>query len=161
MVDTQKPVEIVDNLYRFEGKASAHKVTVLVVKEEAVRSTSVTMVSADVNYLMAYTRTGEIPPTVMSALNKVISLKQAITDTDRQIADRTRQTTEITTEQSRLRENMKTVAQNSNYYKRLLQKLNDQESQLEKLAAERVQLQVKRDAQRNELEQFLSALNVG
>ena len=56
---------------------------------------------------------------------------------------------------------MKTVAQNSDYYKRLLQKLNDQESQLEKLSAERTGLQAKRDEQRKELEQFLSTLNVG
>ena len=97
----------------------------------------------------------------MEALNKVIARKQAMVETERQIADRTRQTAEITTEQSRLRENMKTVAQNSDYYKRLLQKLNDQESQLEKLATERTGLQAKRDEQRKELEQFLSTLNVG
>jgi len=161
LVDTQKPVETTDDLYRFEGNVPAHKVTVLVVNEEAVRSTSVAMVSAAMNSLIAYTRTGEIPAAVLETLKKVISLKQVITDTEREIADRVRLTSEITTEQSRLRENMKTVAQNSDYYKRLLQKLNDQESQLEKLGTERTQLQAQRDAHRNDLEQFLSTLNVG
>ncbi|MEP6835427.1 MAG: hypothetical protein ABJB74_18725 [Gemmatimonas sp.] len=161
LVDTQKPVETTDDLYRFEGKAPAHKVTVLVVKEEVVRSTSIAMVSADLNYLLSFTRTGEIPAAVKETLSKVIALKRALVDIDRDIADKMRQTNEITAEQSRLRENMKTVAQNSDYYKRLLQKLNDQESQLEKLANERTQLQSRRDAQRNELEQFLSTLNVG
>jgi hypothetical protein len=55
---------------------------------------------------------------------------------------------------------MKTVAQNAAYYKRLLEKLNDQESQLEKLAGERDELRAKRDAERRELEAYLNTLTV-
>lgn len=161
LVDTQKPIETTDDLYRFEGKAAPDTITVLIVKEESVSSQSIGMLNIDVNVLLSYTRNGEIPAAVKETLGKVIALKQAMLDTEREINDRTRLTAEITNEQTRLRENMKTVAQNSDYYKRLLQKLNDQESQLEKLAHERTELQTKRDTRRSELEQFLSTLNVG
>ena len=53
------------------------------------------------------------------------------------------------------------VSQNSEYYNRLLKKLNDQETQIEKLRDEIEQLQKKRDSQRQELENYLSKLNVG
>ena len=43
---------------------------------------------------------------------------------------------EITAEQDRLRQNLKTVAANSTYATRLLTKLNDQETQIEKLQAQ-------------------------
>jgi septal ring factor EnvC (AmiA/AmiB activator) len=56
---------------------------------------------------------------------------------------------------------MKTVGQTSQYYQRLLTKLNDQESSIEKLQHERDDLQVKRDAARKELEDYLRELTVG
>lgn len=161
LVDTQKPVETTDAFYRFEGKVSAHKTSVLKVREEMIQSQSLSMMPADVNTLVYYARTGEIPADVREALNKVIALKRAILDSDRLIAESNKQTSEIAQEQNRLRENMKTVAQNSDYYKRLLQKLNDQESQLEKLAHDRQALQAKRATQAAELESYVSTLTIG
>lgn len=160
LVDTQKPVETTDTHYRFEGKVGAHKTSVLTVREESVQSQTFNMVSSNISALMVFVSIGEIPPAVREALNKAIALKQLVIDTDRLIAERTRQTSEITVEQNRLRENMKTVAQNSDYYKRLLQKLNDQESQLEEFARERDALQKKRAVQVADMESFISNLTV-
>ncbi len=56
---------------------------------------------------------------------------------------------------------MKTVDQKSQYYERLLAKLNEQESTIEKLQKERDDLLVKRDAQRKALEDYLNGLTVG
>jgi hypothetical protein len=56
---------------------------------------------------------------------------------------------------------MKTVAQNAAYYQRLLAKLNEQESTLEKLQEERAALAVKRDGERRALEEYLATLTVG
>ena len=74
---------------------------------------------------------------------------------------RTQQISDITVEQNRIRENMKTVGQTSQYYQRLLAKLNDQESSIERLQRERDDLLVKRDAARKDLEDYLRTLTVG
>lgn len=161
LVETQKPVETTEAHYRFEGKAPARKVTVLSVKEESVQSQSLSILPLDLNTLLLYSRTGEIPSNVRDALSKAMALKQSLVDSEREIADYSKRITEITTEQSRMRENMKTVAQNTDYYKRLLEKLNTQESQLEKLQSDRDALQTKRDRQRAELESYLGSLTIG
>jgi len=161
LVDTQKPYETTPALYRFQGNAPAKKVTVMTVKEELVRSETVALLQTDAAQLLTYSRTGEIPVSVRDALLKAMQLKQAMLDTERQINDRTQQTTVITEEQNRIRENMRTVGQQTAYYTRLLTKLNEQESSIEKLQGERDLLIKKRDAQRKELEEYVGGLNVG
>jgi hypothetical protein len=161
LVDTQKPAETTPALYRFKGSAAAGKVTTLTVREELIHSETIAMLQADVAALSYYSRTGEIPRDVREAIGKVIRLKQAVLDVERQIAVRTQQITDITQEQGRIRENMKAVAQGSPYYNRLLSKLNEQESSIEGLQKERTTLTAGRDAARKELEDSVSALTVG
>ena len=161
LVDTRKPIEATQAVYRFQGNASAGKVTVLTVKEEIVRAESMAILPADLGQLVIYSRTGEIPASVRDALAKAIQLRRAILDTERQLGERTQRINEITAEQSRIRENMKTVAQNAQYYQRLLAKLNEQESALEKLQEERDGLMKKRDAERRALEEYLTNLTIG
>ena len=160
LVDTPKPLETTPAVYRFKGEAPAHKVTTLAVKEESVRSESLAMLPMDVSALLVYQRNGSIPAKVRDAIAKAITLKNAVTDLDRQIAARTQDINEITAEQNRIRENMKTVSNTTPYYQRLLTKLNEQESQLESLHTDRDALTTKRDAARKELEDYLANLTI-
>ena len=66
----------------------------------------------------------------------------------------------MTQEQNRIRENMKTVAPNSDYYNRLLKKLDEQETAIEKLQAEVEDLQKNLEKQKAELESSVSGLDV-
>ena len=161
LVDTQKPFEATNTLYRFQGNAVANKVTTLVVKEENVRAETIAMLQADMGQLLTYSRTGEIPREVRDAISRAIQLRQAVIDSDRQIGERTQQVQAIAEEQNRIRENMKTVGQTTQYYERLLTKLNEQESQIEKLQGERDELMKKRDTERAALEEYLNNLVVG
>lgn len=160
LVDTPKPYETTPALYRFKGVAAANKVTTLTIKEEMVQSESVVLLPADISYLLALNEGGELPAAVRNALTRAIELKQSIVDVERQIAERTRSIGEITNEQNRIRENMKTVAQSTQYYDRLLTKLNEQESSIERLQKERAELTTKRDALRQELSDYVSSLSV-
>lgn len=161
LVDTQKPMETTPTLYRFKGTAPAGKVTTLMVNEEVVQSETISMVTTDVAQLIRYDRTGEIPKTVRDAIAKAIQMKQAVLDVEHQITAHNQQIAEITQEQSRIRENMKTVAPATQYYERLLTKLNEQESSIENLQKERDALTTRRDALRKQLEDYLSDLTVG
>ena len=160
LVDTPKPVEATSDAYRFKETLPAGKVTVLVVKEEMVQTERLSMLNTDAMQLEVWMRGAEIAQGVRDAVAKAIQMKRASMDVDRQIATRTQQITEIATEQARMRENMKTVAQSSSYYERLLAKLNEQESSIERLQKEREDLTSKREAMRRELSGYLDSLSV-
>jgi hypothetical protein len=161
LVDTQKPLEATASLYRFQGSAAANRVTVLTVKEEFVRAETIVMLQADLGQLLSYSRTGEIPRPVRDAITRAIQLRQAVIDTERRITEHTQQIAGIADEQNRIRENMKTVSQNAQYYERLLQKLNEQESLIERLQSEREVMIQSRNAERAALEAYLADLVVG
>ncbi|WP_428940893.1 hypothetical protein [Fontivita pretiosa] len=161
LVDTEKPIETTQTLYRFKGTVGAGKASKLVVKEEIVQGETIAILPAEIEQLLFYARNGQIPKEVRDAIGKAVELKQALAETERQIAEHEQRINAITQEQGRIRENMKTVDRNSQYYNRLLTKLNEQESQIEKLQSEREQLEQKRNAQRKELEDYLAGLDIG
>jgi DNA repair exonuclease SbcCD ATPase subunit len=131
------------------------------VKEEFVRAETIVMLQADLGQLLSYSRTGEIPRPVRDAITRAIQLRQAVIDTERRITEHTQQIAGIADEQNRIRENMKTVSQNAQYYERLLQKLNEQESLIERLQSEREVMIQSRNAERAALEAYLADLVVG
>jgi hypothetical protein len=161
LVDTRVPLETTPTLYRFKGPAVAGKVTTLTVKEEFVQNETIALLPADVGQLLVYSRSGEISKPVRDALARAIQLKQAMIDADADVNARSQRISEITAEQNRIRENMKTVAQSTQYYERLLSKLNEQESSIETLQKERAALTAKRDGLRRELDEYLNGLTVG
>ena len=161
LVETQKPLETTPTVYRFKETLAAGKVTTLAVKEELVQSERLAMISTDVTLLDVSVRGAEISPAVRDAVGKAIQMKRGSAEVERQISARSQQITEITAEQNRIRENMKTVAQSTQYYDRLLAKLNEQESSIERLQKERDELTAKRDALRRELAEYLDSLSVG
>jgi predicted nucleic acid-binding Zn-ribbon protein len=115
----------------------------------------------DAGELAIYTRTGEIPKDVRDALMQAVALKQAVVETQRKISTRQSQISTISQEQNRLRDNMKTVAQNTEYYNRLLKKLDEQESQIETLQKEIAALQSEEATQRKAVADYLSGMNIG
>jgi septal ring factor EnvC (AmiA/AmiB activator) len=80
---------------------------------------------------------------------------------DRQVAEHNQRLAQLASDQARIREDMKTVSQSTPYYQRLLSKLNDQESAIEKLQQERDDLATRRDAQQKEFADFVAGLDVG
>ncbi len=92
---------------------------------------------------------------------KAIELKQAVTDTERQISDGKSKLSDTSTEQGRIRENLKSVPANSDYYKRLMAKLDAQETAIETTQKGVADLEKKLDDQRKALEAYVTGLNVG
>jgi hypothetical protein len=161
LVSAQKPFETTPSNYRFKGTAAAEKVTTLVVSEELVADESISLFAADYGAMLSYNQNGELPASVRDAIAKAVQLRRDGLEVDRQVTERTQRISEITAEQNRIRENMKTVAQSSEYYTRLLSKLNEQETSIENLQKERDALTAKRDDLRRQLEEYVRGLNVG
>ncbi|MGB7157136.1 MAG: DUF4139 domain-containing protein [Tepidisphaeraceae bacterium] len=161
LVDTDKPIETTETLYRFKGAVEPGKGSKLVVKEEIVQGQTVAILPCDIPTLYHYTQQGAIPPEIRKTLQQALERKQKLVDTQRQIDLRKEQTKQITEEQTRIRENMKTVRQPSPYYDRLMTKLNDQESKIETLQTETESLMEQMQGQQKELETFLSNMTLG
>jgi hypothetical protein len=160
LVDSPKPLETTDHVYRFKGKVTPGERSKLVVKEQIVQSEEIAILPADLGQIEIYQRAGEIPKAVKDALARAMQMKQAMVDTQRQIEEAKAKLATITLEQNRIRENMRTVDKGSQYYTRLMTKLNDQETQIEKAQGEVDTLQRALDGQRKELEAYLQDLNV-
>jgi hypothetical protein len=158
LVDSPKPLETTPTLYRFKNAAPAKTATTLTVKEELVSYDGVAIANVDAQQLLVYSRTTEIPKPVRDALARAAELKQAVTVAEGQMTVRSQQISEITAEQNRIRENMKTVAPSTQYYERLLAKLNEQESSIERLQKERDTFASQRDAARRQLDDYLRDL---
>ncbi len=161
LVDTEKPIETTETLYRFKGSVEPGKGSKLVVKEEIVQGQAVAILPADITALVTYAKNGSIPEDVRTALSQAIEMKQKVIDLQRQIDERKQLWKQIGEEQNRIRENMRTVRQPSPYYDRLMTKLNVQESKIETLQTEIESLTEQLEAQRKELETFLATMNVG
>ena len=161
LVDTQTPAETTPAVYRFVGKAPPKKIAKLAVREEIVTNESVVLLDADIGTLLVYSGTSSLPTSVRDALAKAAQLRQNIADSEREMNDRTHRLAQIAQEQGRIREDMKTVPSTTSYYARLLAKLNEQESTIERLQRERDEQLARRDAARRELDAYLANLAVG
>jgi hypothetical protein len=161
LVAPEKADETTETLYRFKGKVAAGKATKLTVKQEFVRGEVIAISPLEIDALTMYARNGQIPKEVRDALTGALAARQAMAETERQIVERQQRIQQITQEQNRIRDNMKTVDQKSDYYQRLLKKLNEQETSIEKLQGETDELRTKLDKQREELERSLQNMNIG
>jgi hypothetical protein len=161
LVDSPKPAEVTDAVYRFRESVPAGKSVVLVVNEQQTTDDEVAILQNDPGSLDFYRRAGEIPKPVQDALAKAIELKGAVVDIQRRIDEDKQKLADITAEQGRIRENLRSVERNGQYYARLMGKLNDQETAIEKTQGDQDDLQKQLDAAQKELESYLAGLNVG
>ncbi len=160
LVKPAKFAEKTDAIYRFREPIAAGKSATVEVVEEHVQGQTIALLNTDLGSLDYYSKTDRIPQNVREALGKAISMRSGMVDTQRQMDDRRRQITDITQEQTRIRDNIRTVDRTSDYGTRLLKKLNDQETQIEKLQAELQALQKTIDQQRKDLETYLQNTTV-
>jgi len=156
-----KAEETTDSVYRFERKLPAGKVLKLAVRTEMARPEEVQLLDIAPERLEVYFKLNHMPQNVRDALGDVIQSKHTLADTARQIGERTKRITDVSTEQTRIRENMKTVSQTTDYYARLVKKLDEQETQIESMQKEIENLQKNLETQRKDLETKIGLLTIG
>lgn len=161
LVKSANPVETTNTLYRFEVALAAGKKVSLPVQEEYIQLETLAILPADFGQIEFYQTNGKIPAEVREALGKAVAMKQRMVELQRQVNERDQRIVRINQEQQRLRDNLLTVQQQGDYRSRLLKKLDEQETQIEKLNTERNDLFQKFEQQRKELEDYLSGLSVG
>jgi hypothetical protein len=152
--------EITSELFRFKRTVEAHKAFKISIEQEVVNAQLVELMPAKADDLVVYTKNESIPQSVRDALNKAIKLKNDQTALRQQITAQQAAISEVSLEQARIRENMKTVAAETDYYKRLLKKLDEQETGIEKVQKELADTRAAADAQQKQLDAYLITLTV-
>jgi chromosome segregation ATPase len=130
------------------------------VRTELLRPEVIEILPLDTENLSVYVKIPNVPPSIRDALSQIIRLKQAVATTQQQLDARRRQISDINVEQSRIRENMRAVANTTDYYTRLIKKLDEQETTIEQLQKGVTDLSKQLDAQRKELDQKVGALTI-
>jgi len=160
LADTADPVEKAGNLYRFENKLDAGKQLKFVVKQEHVEEQGMALTNCDADGVIALSHAGPLPQKVMDALAKAADLKRAVADTQRQIVDNQNAEKTLVQDNKRLDENLHNVGANTPVYSRFIQKLGDEETQLDNLRTEREKLNKTKDQQQHDLDDYIAHLTV-
>jgi chromosome segregation ATPase len=153
--------ETTASLFRFERKVASGKTIKLPIRTEMLSDEKIELLPLDVAKLEPFVKLQNVPPNVHEALAKVMDAKQALSSTQRQSEEKAKQISEIATEQSRIRENMKAVAASTDYYNRLVKKLDEQETQIEGWQKELDGLRKQIETQRKDLEAMVGQLTIG
>jgi len=160
LFETVKPDETTDTLHRFQVDVKPAEKKELVVKQRQVISQSISVIDSDTNSLLIYARNGAISQKVRDQLSEVVKRREGIDGLRKQIEKIDGQFNWISQDQGRIRENMSRVERNTDYYKRLLSRLNEQEDMIDKGRQERDNLAKQLEEATAKFQEFVSNLNV-
>jgi hypothetical protein len=160
LAEPKEPTERTRDMYRFSVSVDPGKSATLRVKETLPIQESILLMESGIDQIVHYQRAKEVSPQVKDALQRVAQLRSALDDIRTQRTRLDQRTTEITAEHARIRENMQRLQQNSDLYNRYVKKLDQQETELEKLRKDIESLKSREDEQRRELQNYVMNLDI-
>lgn len=160
LVGPAEPFERARGVYRFRINVPAGEKKSLNVAFERIDYRNVALASNGLDAIRFYIRSDVIGKSVQDALEKLVQMRQDIDERRREIAAREAEVIDITQEQSRIRDNLRTIPRDSDLFARLLTKLDDQETRLETLNGELAELREQQEAKQKGLDAFLLNLDV-
>jgi hypothetical protein len=156
----ERPAERSRDMYRFQLDVGAGQTAKLEVVEEQHVSTTMAVAMLEETVVRFYQTSGAGSPQVKAALEEALKRRLAISDAERQRAEVEAQLQAIREDQQRLRANLRELPATSAAYKRYLEKLDAQESEIEKLQESIKSARQKEAKLRREFEAYLANLNV-
>ena len=160
LIEPTEPTERTRDLYRFSLSVDPGKTASLRVKETLPVQETVLLMDSGIDLMAYYVRAKEVSPKVREALQRVVALRTKLDDARAQRTRLEQRVGEITAEHGRIRENMQRLPQNSDLYGRYVKKLDQQETELEKIRKEIDASKNTEDEQRRELQNYVMNLDV-
>lgn len=152
LVAPARAEETTPGAYRFRVALPAGAQDSLVVREARTLDERIALANLSAEQIAAYARAdGDIPDAVRRALREAVEARRALARTQQQLAVLQQERREIEREQERIRGNLQSIDNGSEYGRRLLSKLNQQETQLEELDGRIARLNEQTAAQRQAL----------
>lgn len=158
--ETPAALETTDQLYRFKVDVPAKGKAELAVTERVQWGEAIALLDGDEDRVGMFLGGAEIKPALKEALLKTRVFVEAWRAAQRSRAEGQQQIRAITEDQDRIRRNLGSINQASDYAKRLLTKLNEQETRLDQLRVIDEQLAADITAKRKALSDFVGQLTV-
>ncbi len=160
LAEPKDPTERTRDLYRFSVAVDPGKSATVRVKETLPIQESILLMEGGIDQIAYYQQAKEVSQKVKEALQRVVQLRSKLDDARAQRTRLDQRTAEITSEHARIRENMQRLQQNSDLYNRYVKKLDQQETELEKLRKEIESLKNTEEEHRRELQNYVMNLDV-
>ena len=160
LAEPKEPTERTRDLYRFSVAVDPGKSATLRIKETLPLQESVLLMEGGIDQIAYYQQAKEVSPRVKESLQRVVQLRSKLDDVRAQRTRLDQRAAEITAEHARIRENMQRLQQNSDLYTRYVKKLDQQETELEKLRKEIESLKNGEEEHRRELQNYVMSLDV-
>jgi hypothetical protein len=156
-----KPEETTSAAYRFRVAVEPKATQKLSIWEARPLETRYQLTNLTDDQIEIFLQQKSINPEIEQAFQKIIGQKDRVSALDAQITSRNDETQKIYDDQQRLRENLKALKgspEERALTQRYTQQLNDQETRLEAIQRELVDLQAKRDQAQEELNKTIENL---
>jgi hypothetical protein len=160
LIEPKEPTEKTRDLYRFAVAAEPGKPANLEIREERTDTQYVALSSLDDNMIQFYIKAPEVSDQVKAALAEVVKRKAALAQLAAKRAEIERQVQVIFEEQTRIRQNMERLSNDSDLYRRYVSKFNEQEDQVETLRTAIQQATDAENASRESLNKYLQELDI-
>ncbi|HZZ78848.1 MAG TPA: hypothetical protein VFE62_10045, partial [Gemmataceae bacterium] len=159
-LDDKNDPHVGPEVFRFKLTVAKGKTGEQAVREErTVTEKGTPLKTLSETALRDYLASPAVSNDVKAALTKTISMQAKIADTQKEIADVEKQLSVLNADNTRVRENLKIIPMNSDYYKTFLEKFVAQDKQIESLQKRSRELHATLLGQQRELEQYLTTLN--
>src|SRR5262249_5412818 len=129
------------------------------ITEERTQGASITLTNGQENQIRYFLSLNEASAELKARLNEALTLKAKFDDVVREIQKVNVRIQTITTDQNRIRQNLRDVPKESEAYKRYLTKFDEQEKEMDSLHSQLKQLQEQEHAKRVTYETFLQNIS--
>jgi hypothetical protein len=150
-----KPKETAADVYRYEVKVKPGESKKQVVTEEREDRTEYALTNSGDEQIRWFLSQNVASEKVKNGLKQAMTLRLEVARSRREIEEQQRQLNTITTDQARLRANLKEMPSTAKAYKRYLEKFDLQETQIEKYQADIKKLQAQEHEQQKAFDDFL------
>lgn len=146
--------------HRFRVALEPRQTATLRVVQKRTLQESVALLQESEDTIRLLAQNQQINESIRQALNSILNRRRAIRTLEVQIRQQESRIKEITDDQARIRENMRQLDRNSDLYRQYVQKLTQQEREIEGARAEIARLQEQRTRAQRELSDYIAGLNL-
>lgn len=146
--------------YRFPVEVQPRKTATLRVVQKRTVQESIALLQEDEDTIRVLAQNQQLSEPIRQALNSILNRRRAIRNLEGQIRQQEARIKSITDDQARIRENMRALDRNSDLYRQYVQKLAQQEREIEQARAEIERLQEQRARAQRELSDYIAGLNL-
>jgi len=146
--------------YRFPVEVQPRKTATLRVVQKRTVQESIALLQEDEDTIRVLAQNQQLSEPIRQALSSILNRRRAIRNLEGQIRQQEARIKSITDDQARIRENMRALDRNSDLYRQYVQKLAQQEREIEGARAEIERLQEQRARAQRELNDYIAGLNL-